>query len=68
MKGKGESETESVGPEVKAKGRQSDVPFEVEVVCGFLGLGLTLGRDATGMVVVKALSSRSPIAKDGNIR
>ena len=66
MKGPVEQEKETVSQ--VAKGRQTDVPFAVEVVRGFLGLGLQLGRDETGMVVIKSISTRSPVAKDGNIR
>ena len=38
-------------------------PFLVEVTKGFFSLGLTAGEDSTGVMVVKALQSRSPLSK-----
>jgi len=43
-------------------------PFEVEVMKGFWGLGVTISCDETGSIFVKAISSRSPVFKDGNIK
>ena len=67
---RGHSEVErpkSLGPIPKGS-RLEHRPFEIEITKGIFGLGLTLGMGNTGMVVVKALTSRSPITKDGNIR
>ena len=57
----------SLGPVPKGS-RQDSCPFEIEVNKTALGLGLTLGMDETGMILVKSLTPRSPITKDGNIR
>ena len=57
----------SLGPVPKGS-RQDNCPFEIEVSKTALGLGLTLGADETGMVMVKSLKPNSPITKDGNIR
>lgn len=58
----------SLGPVPKGK-RLEDAPFEIEVSKGILGgLGLTLGENELGMIAVKALTNRSPITKDGNIK
>ena len=58
----------SLGPVPKGK-RLDDSPFEIEVTKGILGgLGLTLCENELGMITVKALTARSPITKDGNIK
>ena len=57
----------SLGPVPKGS-RQDSCPFEIEVNKTALGLGLTLGMDETGMILVKSLTPKSPITKDGNIR
>ena len=57
----------SLGPVPKGQ-RLEHVPFEIEVTKSVLGMGLTIGTDETGMIVVKSLTSRSPITKDGNIK
>ena len=57
----------SLGPVPKGS-RQDSCPFEIEVNKTALGLGLTLGMDESGMILVKSLTPRSPITKDGNIR
>lgn len=62
-----EDRPKSLGP-VPMGERKEHVPFEIEVIKGFLGLGITVGTDDTGMIVVKSLTSRSPITKDGNIK
>ena len=43
-------------------------PFEVEIIKGFWGLGLTVGCDDAGSIFIKAITSRSPVIKDGNIK
>ena len=43
--------------------RMDKGPFLVEVNKGFFSLGLSLGEDSTGAVVVKAVQSRSPFSK-----
>ena len=44
-------------------------PFKVEITKGLFSLGLTLTVDSyTGVIVVKNISSRSPLAKDGNLK
>jgi len=48
--------------------RSETEPFEIEVTKGFWGLGLTVGCDKTGVIFVKALTSRSPLSKDGNVK
>ena len=58
----------SLGPVPKGN-RLEGTPFEIEVVKGLLGgLGLTVCENELGMIAVKALTTRSPITKDGNIR
>ena len=58
----------SLGPIPKGK-RLEDAPFEIEVSKGILGgLGMTLCENELGMIAVKALTNRSPITKDGNIK
>ena len=58
----------SLGPIPKGK-RLEDAPFEIEVSKGILGgLGMTLCENELGMISVKALTNRSPITKDGNIK
>ena len=58
----------SLGPVPKGK-RLEEAPFEIEVSKGILGgLGLTLCENELGMIAVKALTNRSPITKDGNIK
>ena len=55
-------------PTAIQKGNRSEhVTFEVEIVKGIFSLGLTVGTNDTGMIVVKHLTTRSPIAKDGRI-
>ena len=53
-----ESEVEELPRKRMDKG-----PFLVEVNKGFFSLGLSLGEDSTGAVVVKAVQSRSPFSK-----
>lgn len=49
--------------------RLEDAPFEIEVTKGLLGsLGMSVCENELGMIAVKALTNRSPVAKDGNIR
>ena len=48
--------------------RNETGPFAIEVTKGFWGLGITVDSDKTGAIFVKALTSRSPLSKDGNIR
>lgn len=48
--------------------RSETGPFEIEVTKGFWSLGLTVDCDKTGAIFVKALTSRSPLSKDGNIK
>lgn len=48
--------------------RSETGPFEIEVSKGFWGLGMTVDCDKMGAIFVKALTSRSPLSKDGNIR
>lgn len=48
--------------------RSETGPFEIEVTKGFWGLGLTVGCDKTGVIFVKALTSRSSLSKDGNVK
>lgn len=48
--------------------RSETGPFEIEVMKGFWGLGMTVDCDTTGAIIVKALTSRSPLSKDGNIK
>ena len=57
----------SLGPIPKGA-RLEHEPFEIEITKGIFGLGLSVGVGSTGMIVVTALTSRSPIRKDGNIR
>lgn len=58
----------SLGPVPKGK-RLEDAPFEIEVMKGLIGgLGMTVCENELGMIAVKALTNRSPITKDGNIR
>jgi hypothetical protein len=58
----------SLGPVPRGK-RLEEAPFEIEVSKGILGgLGLTLCENELGMIAVKALTNRSPITKDGNIK
>ena len=58
----------SLGPIPKGK-RLEEAPFEIEVSKGIIGgLGLTLCENELGMIAVKALTNRSPITKDGNIK
>ena len=66
-----ESEVErpkSLGPVPKGT-RLDDAPFEIEVSRGLIGgLGMSVCENELGMIAVKALTNRSPITKDGNIR
>ena len=48
--------------------RNKTGPFEIEVTKGFWGLGVTVDCNKTGAIFVKALTSRSPFSKDGNIK
>ena len=48
--------------------RSETGPFEIEVTKGFWGLGVTVDCDKMGAIFVKALTSRSPLSKDGNIK
>ena len=48
--------------------RNDTGPFEIEVMKGFWGLGITVDCDKTGAIFVKALTSRSPLSKNGNIK
>ena len=48
--------------------RSDSGPFEIEVTKGFWGLGVTVDCDKTGAIFIKALTSRSPLSKDGNIK
>lgn len=48
--------------------RNETGPFEIEVTKGFWGLGVTVDSDKAGAIFVKALTSRSPFSKDGNIK
>ena len=58
----------SLGPVPKGQ-RLEDAPFEIEVSKSLLGgLGLTVCENELGMIAVKALTTRSPITKDGNVR
>ena len=58
----------SLGPVPKGK-RLEGAPFEIEVSKGILGgLGMTLCENELGMIAIKALTSRSPITKEGNIK
>ena len=58
----------SLGPVPKGQRLESD-PFEIEVSKGRLGgLGLMVCENELGMIAVKALSARGPIAKNGNIK
>ena len=57
----------SLGPVPKGK-RLEDAPFEIEVVRGMFGLGLTVCTTEMGMIAVKSLTSRSPITKEGNMK
>ena len=58
----------SLGPVPKGQ-RLEDAPFEIEISKSLLGgLGLTVCENELGMIAVKALTTRSPITKDGNIR
>ncbi len=51
------------------KGERVDIgPFEIEITKGLFGLGLTVGTNEAGMVIVRTLTSRSPISKNGNIK
>lgn len=43
-------------------------PFEVEIMKGFWGLGVTVSCDDAGSIFIKAIASRSPVIKDGNIK
>ena len=57
----------SLGPVPKGK-RLEGAPFEIEVVKGMFGLGLTVCTTEIGMIAVKSLTSRSPITKEGNMK
>lgn len=57
----------SLGPVPKGA-RLEHGPFEIEITKGIFGLGLTVGLGDVGMITVRALTTRSPITKDGNIR
>ena len=58
----------SLGPVPKGT-RLENEPFEIEIKkAAYSNLGLTVGISDVGMVFVKRLTQRSPIAKDGNIR
>ena len=48
--------------------RSETGPFEIEVTKGFWGLGVTVDCGTMGDIFVKALNSRSPLSKDGNIK
>ena len=48
--------------------RSETGPFVIEVTKGFWGLGMTVDCDKIGAIFVKALTSRSPLSKDGNIK
>ena len=57
----------SIGPVPKGQ-RLQEVPFEITIVKGLFGLGVSLMLNEMGMIEVKSLTSRSPITKDGNIK
>ena len=58
----------SLGPIPKGE-RQENAPFEIEVSKGLFSLGLSVEQDRnTGMTVVKSITSRSSLAKNGNLR
>ena len=48
--------------------RQEGEIYEVEVRKGLLGLGIKIDTNESGLVVVKSLSSSSPLTKDGTMR
>lgn len=50
--------------------RSETGPFQVEVTkSGLRGLGLNVHMDSNfATIAVKSLASRSPLAKDGNLR
>jgi len=48
--------------------RSETGPFEVEIMKGFWGLGVTVNCDDAGTIFIKAIASRSPVIKDGNIK
>lgn len=48
--------------------RSETGPFEIEVIKGFWGLGMTIDCDKTGAIFVKALTSHGALNKDGNIK
>ena len=56
-------------PAVISFGSRSETgPFEIEITKGFWGLGVMVDCDRKGAIFVKALTSRSPLSKDGNIK
>jgi len=48
--------------------RSEDIPFQVSVMKGILGLGIKMKVTPEGYVQVSEVQSSGPIAKDGNIR
>ena len=48
--------------------RTSEGPFLVEVTKGFFSLGLTLGEDNMGTVIVRSISNKSPLVKEGLLK
>ena len=67
FEGKEVERPKSLGPIPKGA-RIEHGPFEIEITKGIFGLGLALGMSSVGMIVIQALTSRSPIRKEGNIR
>ena len=57
----------SPAPVSKERGQEGEI-YEVEVKKGLLGLGIKVTTNESGLVVVKSLSSSSPLTKDGTMR